>query len=98
MWSQIKQKRCEMKKKSVARTLLASDGVLSFFSHFLLSHPPQLFLFHLCYFDEATQSAVTMTESRTRCASRGRVIFAHLFGARQKEDNGQFCHHNMTRA
>lgn len=26
-----------------------------------------------------------------------RVIFAHLFGARWKEGNGQFCHHNMAR-
>jgi hypothetical protein len=28
-------------------------------------------LFNLYYFDEPTQPAVTMTESRTRCASRG---------------------------
>src|SRR5438105_2049225 len=26
-----------------------------------------------------------------------RVIFAHLFGARWKEGNGHFCHHNMAR-
>jgi hypothetical protein len=26
-----------------------------------------------------------------------RVIFTHLFGARWKEGNGQFCHHNMAR-
>ncbi len=43
MWSQAKQKRREIKKKSGARTPLASDGVLSFFAHFFLSLPPQLF-------------------------------------------------------
>jgi len=26
------------------------------------------------------------------------IIFAHLFGALQKEANDQFCQHNMARA
>jgi hypothetical protein len=43
MWSQAKQIRREMKKNSVARTPLATDGMLSFFAHFFLSLPPQLF-------------------------------------------------------
>ena len=67
MWSQAKQKRREIKKKSVARTPLASDGVLSFFAHFFCLFRLSFSLFNLCYFDEATQSVVTMTESHTHC-------------------------------
>ena len=35
--------------------------------------------FHLSRFDEPTQPAVTMTESHTRCASRGKIdLVGHL--------------------
>jgi hypothetical protein len=48
--------------------------MLLLFAHFFFDSPnPRLAFFNLINFDEATPSAVTMTGSHTRCASRGMV-------------------------
>ena len=53
------------------RVALPADFPLISLTHF------SFFLFNLCYFDEPTPPGVTMTESHTRGASRGRT---YLFG------------------
>jgi hypothetical protein len=58
-------------KQSATWAPLVADGTLFLFTRFFfLSHLSFPF-FNPCYFDEATQPPVSMTESHTHCASRG---------------------------
>src|SRR5947209_12844779 len=53
--------------------------------------------FNPCYFDEATQPEVSMTESHTRCASRGHCASRKLFSLNEKQHfvAGQWFTHRL---
>ena len=67
-------------KPSAIWAILVADGMLLLFTRFFfLNTLLSLLFFNSYFFDEATQPEVSMTESRTRCVSRGFVMFlAHL--------------------
>gem|GEM_PF-5044884 len=65
MWFACRAKMPRNQKQAATRAPLVSDGTLLLFTRFFsLSHLSFPF-FNPCYFDEATQPPVSMTESHT---------------------------------
>jgi hypothetical protein len=58
-------------EQSAARAALASDRTCMLLTPCFFLSSLSFSRFNLSRFDEPTQAEVTMTESRTRCASRG---------------------------